>query len=40
VHHHNNIPDVDEVIIINQFHFTIKEASNNKIDLVELIVNV
>lgn len=39
VHHYNNIPDVDEVIIINQFHFTIKEASNNKIDLVELIVN-
>jgi len=39
VHHHNNIPDENEVIVINQFHFIIIESSNNKIDLVELTIN-
>lgn len=38
VYHHNNIPDVEEIIIIDNYHFTIKEASNNKIDVVEMVI--
>lgn len=38
VNHHNNIPEIDEVIAINDFEFIIKEASNNKIDVVEMVI--
>ena len=30
------IPKKDDVITVQQFKFTILEASNNKIDLIEL----
>lgn len=38
VHHHNNIPEMDEIIEIDDFQFIIKEATNNKINVVELVV--
>ena len=36
--HTEEIPEKDEVVIIQNFQFTILEVSNTKIDLVELKV--
>ena len=38
VYHFKNIPEINQVIIINDYQFTIKEATNNKIDIVEMLV--
>jgi hypothetical protein len=34
VYHFKNIPEINQIIIINDYQFTIKEATNNKIDIV------
>ena len=36
VNHTEEIPEQNQEIIIEQFHFTIKEVSNTKIELVQL----
>jgi len=36
VHHTEEIPQQNEIVIIDEFQFTILEVSNTKIDLVEL----
>ena len=36
VNHTEEIPELNEVVIIDSFQFTILEVSNTKIDMVEL----